>query len=158
MKTTKHYHGHRWTTDELKQLMQRWADREPLADIAEALGVTQTAVLKMVQRLRTNGVPLERRTKGHIAGRSNKPWTQGEVEYLIRRRDEKATSEEIAIELGRTTNAVNSMIGQLRSQQVDVAMRGCGVRRLWNADALKVVTLQSPNLQLIVSDRKQGIA
>lgn len=145
MKTTTHYTGHRWTTDELKQLMKLWAEETSLSEIAATLGVTTASVLKMVNKLRKNGVPLKRRTRGHIAGRSNQCWTQGEVEYLIRRRAEKATAEEIGMELGRTWNAVNAMIGKLRQENVPVAMRGNGVRRLWNADALKGVAVMHPD-------------
>lgn len=152
MKKTTHYKGHRWTTEELRQLMQLWADKEPLDAIADSLNSKPAAILKMVNKLRKNGIPLERRRKGHWAGRSNKPWTQGEVEYLIRRRSEKATAEEIGEELGRTPNAVSGMIHNLRSQNVPVAMLGCGVRRLWNPDALKAVAMQSPDMKVIEMD------
>lgn len=152
MKTTKHYKGHRWTTDELRTLMQFWANGQELSAIAEKLNVTTYAALKMVNRLRKNGIPLERRTKGHVAGRVNKPWTQGEVEYLVRRRAEMATSDEIATELRRTHQAISGMIAKLRSENVPVAMRGNGVRRLWNADSLKAVSLQSPEANVIELD------
>jgi biotin operon repressor len=144
MKKTKHYTGHRWSTEELKQLMALWSSGESLESIASTINVTTAAVLKTVGRLRQNGIPLQRRTRGHVANRTNKPWTQGEVEYLLRRREEKATSEEIANELGRTWAAVSAMIGNLRSENVPVAMRGNGVRRLWNADSLKGVAVQMP--------------
>lgn len=149
MITTKHYTGHRWTTEELKLLMQLWASKEPISSIAEQLKSTTSAVLKMVNKLRKNGVPLERRTKGHIAGRANRLWTQGEVEYLLRRRLEKATADEIAVELGRTINGVTGMIQKLRSEQVPIAMRGNGVRKLWDASALKSVLVQSDDLPSI---------
>jgi len=154
MKKTLHYTGHRWTTEELRLLMQMWASRESVSDIATKLEVTTASVLKMVGKLRSNGVPLERRTKGHVAGRSNKSWTQGEVEYLIRRREEKATCEEIGIELGRTWNAVNAMIGNLRKEHVPVAMRGHGVRRLWNVDSLKAVAIQSGDCKIIEMNQR----
>lgn len=103
----------------------------------------------MVNKLRKNGIPLERRQRGHVAGRANTLWTQGEVEYLIRRRAEGATMDEIGIQLGRTPNAINGMISKLRSEDVPVAMLGQGVRRLWNADALKAVFLQDPESSII---------
>lgn len=146
MKTTKHYKGHRWTTDELRKLMELWAAKTELPAIAEQLKSSTASVLKMVQKLRKNGIPLERRRKGHVAGRTNKLWTQGEVEYLLRRRVEKATVEEIAIELGRSIQGVHGMIQKLRGEGVPVAMFGQGVRRLWNADALKGVAIQSPDI------------
>jgi biotin operon repressor len=155
MKKTTHYKGHRWTTDELRQLMLAWAAGDGLYAIADSLNVTLSAVLKMIQKLRKNGIPMQRRHGGHVAGRSYRSWTQGEVEYLIRRREEKATCEEIGVELGRTPNAVHGMIQKLRQEQVPVAMRGNGVRRLWNADELKAVAVQSPDDHIIELDMPQ---
>src|SRR5687768_13181419 len=107
MKKTTHYKGHRWTTEELKILMAMWAAGESLDSITQTVNATQNAILKQVQRMRREGIPLARRKAGHTAGRSNKPWSQGEVEYLIRRRAEKATADEIALELGRSGIAVS---------------------------------------------------
>lgn len=129
--------------------MAAWAAKESVDDIATSLNVTRYAVLKMVLRLRANGIPLERRDKGNFAGKSYEPWTQGDVEYLLRKRAEKATADEIAAELGRTTNAVHGMIAKLRSEKVPVAMRGHGVRRLWNADALKALSVATPESNVI---------
>ena len=143
MKKTTHYKGHRWTTDELKQLMTMWAANKPLEEISSELKVTQVALLKQIQRMRKNGIPLSHRRNGHVAGRKNNNWTQGEVEYLLRRRNEKATSEEIGAELGRSPNSIDAMIQKLRKEDVNVAMRGNGVRRLWDAEALKAVNLHS---------------
>lgn len=140
MKKTLHYKGHRWSNDELVKLMQLWANETPIIEIANSLKSTQIAILKQVQRMRKDGIPLSPRRKGHTANKSNSNWTQGEAEYLIRRRNEKATSGEIAIELERTPNAVDAMIQKLRKENVNVAMRGCGVRRLWDAESLKIMT------------------
>lgn len=158
MKKTKHYTGHRWTTQEIKDLMQLWDKDATLQEIAELLNVTTTAVLKMVLRLRKEGIPLRRRTKGHQAGQSWKPWTQAEVEYLVRRRAEKATCEEIAADLGRSWNAVNCMIGTLRKEGAPVAMRGMGVRRLWNVDALKAQAVRYAPDELKVIQMDQASA
>ncbi len=145
MKTTTHYTGHRWTNEELKTLMIMWANDDPIAIIEDALKVTHVAILKQVQRMRKSGIPLKRRTRGHKHGSRNKPWTKGQVEYLVRRRNDKATAEEIAQDLERTPTAVNAMIGRLREEGVDVAMRGNGVRRLWDVNELKAlnITIQS---------------
>lgn len=148
MKKTKYHYGHRWTMVELSRLMELWEDKKPLSEIADSFGSTPNAIRKIVQRLRSNGVPLTRRTKEHIPGKSHKLWTQGEVEYLLRRRAEKATSEEIAIELGCSECAVGGMIARLRSEEVPIAMRGQGVRRLWDADSLKAVSIQHPEIEL----------
>jgi biotin operon repressor len=137
MKTTAHRHGRRYTTEELRRLMELWAAGEPLEAIAEALETTTRAILHVVQRLRADGVPLARRTKGNKTGRSHKPWTQEEVEYLFRRRLAGASAEEIAHDLDRTASAVQQMVDVLRKQGVPVPMRGQGVRRLWSAEALK---------------------
>lgn len=143
MKKTTHYKGHRWKTEELKSLMIMWANDTPLPEISEKLNVTQVSLLKQIQRMRKNGIPLARRRNGHTTGRKNNNWTQGEVEYLLRRRNEKATSEEIGAELGRSANAVDGMIQKLRKEDVNVAMRGNGVRRLWDAESLKAVCIHN---------------
>jgi len=143
MKKTMHYKGHRWTNDELVTLMKMWANDEMVSDIAAELKSTNVSILKQVQRLRANGIPLAKRSKGHEPGKSNHSWTQSDVEYLIRRRNERATSEQIAIELLRTPNAVDGMIQRLRKENITVAMRGNGVRRLWDVNILKAITTQS---------------
>lgn len=134
-------YGHRWTDEELKALMASWAEGWPVDIIAGNLNVTRAAVMKMVLRLRANGIPLQRRTAGHQAGRRNQPWTQEEVEYLVRCREKQITSEQIAVDLGRSWNAVQNMIGKLRADGVPVKMLGCGVRKLWSAERIMEAAL-----------------
>jgi biotin operon repressor len=133
----KSVNGHRWSSAELKTLMAMWVDNKSLDVMSKELGVSRFAINKMVTRLRKEGIPLPKRTRGHEAGRRNHPWTQSEVEYLIRRREDKATCEQIAQELDRSFLGVQGMIQNLRKQDVQVPMLGCGVRKLWNADSLK---------------------
>lgn len=155
MKRTTHNYGHRWTQAQVKRLMEMWGHRASVETIAAKLDVTKNAVAKMVVRLRKEGVPLERRTRGHVAGRRNKPWTHAEVEYLIRRRAEKATCEEIGLELGRTVSAAAGMVQKLRGESVPVAMLGCGVRRLWDPEALKAMTAARDDTEIIqLGDRR----
>lgn len=154
MKKTLFHTGHRWTTDQLRDLMKMWADEEPLETIANALHCSMSAINKQVLRLRESGVPMKKRTNGHKAGRANLPWTQGEVEYLLRRREERATCEAIAVDIGRSPYAVNAMIATLRKEQVPIAMRGSGVRRLWDADALKMVATQHGQCKFIELDMR----
>lgn len=156
MKKTTFYKGHKWTPDEVRKLMALWADEEPLPLIAEALNQTTSAVLKMVQRLRKEGIPLARRRRGHVAGRANKPWSQGEVEFLIRRRSEKATLEDIGVALGRSWNAVGAMVQTLRKEGVPIAMLGNGVRRLWDANALIGLATQSSESKIIELDARKA--
>ena len=138
MKTTKHRHGHRWSTEEVRRLMVLWEDEsKTAAEVAAELGATESACNRMVRRLRAEGVPLRRRRQGHKPFRACKLWTQEEIEFLFRRRLAGATVDDIAGELGRSFSAVQGMIHQLRTEGVPVAMRGNGVRRLWDANALK---------------------
>lgn len=141
MKKTTHYTGHRWTNDEIKSLMKQWVGNVPLIEIASDLKVSQLALLKQIQRLRGSGIPLPNRTNGHQLGIKNRNWTQGETEYLIRRRNEKANCTEIGNELNRSPNSIQAMIQTLRKENVHVAMRGCGVRRKWDAEYLKGLLL-----------------
>lgn len=141
MITTEHYKGHRWSTDEIKSLIKMWQNGLSIDYIGQQLNSTSVAILKQVQRLRKNGIPLSRRRNGHKDKIINRLWTSGEIEYLLRRRNEKATSEEIGVELNRTPNSVDAMIQKLRKQNVNVPMRGNGVKRLYDIEALKAVSL-----------------
>lgn len=143
MKKTNHYKGHRWTNDELKLLMKMWSEDAQLSEISSTLNSSTVSILKQVQRMRKNGIPLAKRKAGHEFGIANRNWTQGEVEYLLRRRNEKASSEEIASEIGRSSNSVDAMIGKLKNEGVNVQMRGNGVRRLWDSESLKAVSMQN---------------
>lgn len=156
MKRTLHGNGHRWTPEEVEKLMRLWAQGASPGAIGEEVGASTHAVLRMVQRLRKEGVPLERRTRGNHAGRNSKLWTQGEVEYLVRRRSESATIEEIAIALGRSWNGVSAMLAKLRSENVPVAMYGQGRRRLWDAAALIATATQDPEAKIIALDEAQA--
>lgn len=100
---------------------------------------TRYALLRQIQRLRQEGIPLKRRTKGNKADRAQQPWSQGEAEYLLRRRNERATAEEISLELGRSVMSIQGMIQKLIKEGVPIAMRGNGVPRKWDPENLKAV-------------------
>lgn len=134
-------HGHRWTDDELKTLISMWFAGDELDLIAERFGITPRGVNRQIQRLRANGIAVPRRNAGHRAGRSNKLWTAEEVEYVVRRRNERASTESIANELDRSFLAVQGMIAELRRQGVSVRKFGQGKRRLWSAERLQEAIL-----------------
>lgn len=127
----------RWTEAEMRKLIGLWLAGKELDEIATEFQSTRYAINKLVGRLRRDGVPLPRRNAGHRAGRSNKLWTQAEVEFLIRRRNERATAEQIALELDRSFLAVQGMLQKLKNEGVDVRKFGQGKRRLWDAEQLK---------------------
>lgn len=128
----KGQHGRRWTTEQLMKLTGMWLRGDDVQDIASAFATTTFAINKVISRMRADGIPMPRRKKGHRAGRHNKPWTQSEVEYLVRRRAERATAENIATELDRSFYGVQGMILKLRQEDVPVPMLGNGTRRLWD--------------------------
>ncbi len=130
-------HGHRWTEAEMRELIGMWIGGTPTEEIAQHFGVRPRSISKVAGRLRREGIPLPKRNPGHVAGRYNKPWTQEEVEYLIRRRNERANAQQIAEELDRTHNGVAAMIYKLRGEGVNVRLIGHGTRRLWNAESLR---------------------
>jgi len=132
----KQTNGHRWTEEELRHLIAMWLDDVDIDTIASELSVTKIAVYKQTSRMRKEGIPLPRKTNGHVVGRRNQPWTQEEVEYLVRRRNDGITAESIAIELDRSFLAVQGMIATLRKEGVAVKMMGQGVRRKWNPSTL----------------------
>jgi biotin operon repressor len=129
--------GHRWTTEEMKAFATLWTDGEPLVEIAKVFGVTERAINHLVVRLRKSGIPLPYRKQGHKPDRYNKLWSHAEVEYVIRRRNDGATAEQIAAETGRTFYGVQGIIQSMRTKGVAVPMLGQGTRRLWDAEALK---------------------
>jgi biotin operon repressor len=128
---------HRWTTDELKQLISMWMAGDEVDNIAVVFGVTPRGINRQIQRMRANGILVPRRKRGHRAGRSNQLWTPEEVEYLVRRRNERASTEEIANELNRTFNAIQGMVERLKAEGVIVRSFGRGKHRLWNAERLR---------------------
>lgn len=123
---------HRWTTGELKELMRLWFSGADVGVIADQFAITPRGVNKQITRMRQNGIPLPRRKAGNQHGRAGKPWTQEEVEYLIRRRNERANAEIIANELNRSFMAVHGMVQALRKNGVDVTTFGQGRRKLWD--------------------------
>lgn len=130
-------HDRKWTNADMRKLIAAWLKGDELDAIAKQFKTTRYAISKLVLRMRRDGIPLPRRTKGHRAGRAFKLWTQSEVEFLIRRRNEQATAEQIALELDRSFLAVQGMIQKLRIEGVDVRKLGQGKRRLWDAETLK---------------------
>lgn len=128
---------HRWTEQELRALIGLWLGGKELDEIATHFSTTRYAINKQVGRMRRDGVPLPRRKNGHVAGRRNTLWTQSEVEFLIRRRNERASAEVIAEELDRSFLAVQAMLQNLRKEGVSVRKFGQGKRRLWDPDQLR---------------------
>lgn len=128
---------HRWTDAEMKRFIGLWIAGRELDDIAREFTTTRYAINKMAGRLRRDGVPLPRRNAGHRAGRRNTLWTPQEVEYLVRRRNDKISAEQIAEELDRSFLAVQGMLQRLRLEGVSVRRLGQGTRRLWNPDSLR---------------------
>ena len=121
----------------MREFIGLWIGGEPTDKIAARFNVTTRSISKMAGRLRRDGIPLPKRQHGHIAGRHQKPWTQEEVEYLVRRRNERANAALIGGELDRTHSAVSAMIAKLRSEGVNVRLIGHGTRRLWSAESLR---------------------
>src|SRR3989442_732689 len=113
-------HGHRWTNEELQEYIKLYLSGKDSSEIANHFGVSISAVNKMALRMRKNGVMLPYKKRGHIAGRKNRQWTQEEVEYLVRRRNEGALTEEIASELDRTIYGVQGIICTLKSNGVEI--------------------------------------
>lgn len=130
-------YGHRWTEAEMREFIGMWLSETPTEEIAAHFNVRVRSVYKLCGRLRREGVPLKKRDPGHLSGRHNKPWTQEEVEYLVRRRNERANAALIAEELDRSHNAVSAMIYKLREEGVNVRLIGHGTRRLWSAASLR---------------------
>lgn len=130
--------GHRWTDGELKQLIGYCYQAKDTSEMASLLNVSRFAINKQISRLRKEGVPIPMRRNGHKAGRHNQPWTQEEIEYLFRRREDSITAEQIAVELDRSILSIQGMIQKLRKEEIPVKMLGQGVRRLWNPDILKI--------------------
>jgi len=128
--------SHRWTTEELMRFVAEWNLGTPIAEMVTIFNCGPTAIRAQVVRLRQQGVPLPRRRAGNMAGKYGIPWTQADVEYLIRRRKEGATGEAIAVELGRTFHSIQGMAQNLRKNGV-IEPKGAGRRRLWDLQAVR---------------------
>ncbi len=148
-------HAHRWTEEQMREFIGMWLGGKELDDIATHFNLSARSISKIATRLRRNGVPLPKRNPGHRAGRYNKPWTQEEIEYLVRRRNEKATAEQIADELDRTYNGVAGIIAKLREEGVNVRMLGKGNRRLWSAEKLRAA-IAGRGLRIVDSESAEA--
>ena len=133
----KNHTGHRWTDEELKRLIAMWLSGVGLEEVAGSFGITMSAVTKQVTRMRRNGIPLPHRKRGNKAGRRQRLWTQEEVEYIVRRRRDGITAEQLAIELDRTFYGVQAMVLKLRKEGVAIRSLGGGRTRLYNVDTLR---------------------
>lgn len=149
-------HGRRWSEAQIRELIGLWLNERPTEEIASHFDMTARSVLKLVQRLRNQGIPLPKRAQGNFVGRHSKPWTQEEAEYLVRRRNDRANAAQIAAELGRTHNSVAAMIGKLRQEGVNVRYLGHGTRRLWNAESLRAAI--AGRMLRVVEDETQEAA
>ena len=134
--------GHRWTNEELTHFTKLWLSKKTSLEVAKELKVSLSAVNKIAVRLRKNGFMLPYRRKGHQAGMNNKLWTQSEVEYLLRRREEGATSEEISSELDRTFYGVLGMLQSLRKHDINYKRIGSGKRKLWDTEKIQLALLR----------------
>ena len=138
MKSTNDKNGNRWTTEKLQELIGMWLRGVESEEMAQHFGITIIGLQKLALRLRKNGIPLPQRRKGHKAERRNKPWTQEEVETVVRMRNERASTAEIATTINRTFYGVQNMILNLRNvEDVPVVSLGTGRRRLWDAQRLR---------------------
>lgn len=137
-KASEHKPHTKWTEAEMREFIGMWIAGKEIDEIAQHFNVSRHAINVMATRMRREGVPLPRRKKGHRAERQNKPWTQEEVEYLVRRRNEKVSCEVIGVELGRSFLAVQAMVRKLKSEGVDVGEFGKGARRLWSPEKLNM--------------------
>lgn len=134
---SKFNNGHRWSEAEMREFIGLWMSNADILDMAKLFSVRPRTLYRLAGRLRREGIPLPKRKQGHVAGRHQKPWTQEEVEYLVRRRNDRANSQQIAEELDRTQNAVAAMIDKLRKEGVNIRMLGQGSRKLWSAASLR---------------------
>ena len=148
-------HGKRWTEAEMREFIGMWLAHTEAAEIGRYFGVTVRSVYKLVQRLRNNGVPLPPGKRGHVPERCNRPWTQSEVEYVVRRRNERATASQIAVELDRTHGGVTGLIARLREEGIQVRMLGQGTHRLWNAEELRAA-IAGRNLRVVADESEEA--
>ena len=151
----KHGHDHRWTTDELMRLVAHWQSGVSIEEIIEAFNISRSALRMQILRLRQQGVPLDKRRAGNMAGKYAAPWTQSDCEYLMRRRKEGATAEQIATELNRTHSAVQGMVASLRKNGAEIECKGGGRRRLWDVSQLHAMVVMD-NVLPMTRERKKA--
>ena len=138
-----HVKNSKWTNEMMLSFIGMWIDGRSLEEIAEHFSVSRHAVNKMAGRMRRDGIKLKRRNAGHVTQRSNSLWTQSEIEYLIRRRSEGVSSEQIGEELGRSFLAVQGMIARLSKEGASIKKLGSGQKRLWSIEAVNMAVARS---------------
>lgn len=129
--------GHRWTNAQVAKLIKLWNDGVPIPDIAKKLDSSPCAIGTMVRRLRHYGIEMEKRTRGHRKGDLNSRWTQKDIDWLLKRRQEGATINQMAEELGRTVHSVAGMTLKLRKMGAPVGQHNSGITKLWSVEAIK---------------------
>ena len=130
--------GHKWNTEELQELIGMWLRGVETYEICRRFDVQPTGLNKLILRLRKNGIPLPIRKQGHKPERYNKPWTQEEVETVVRMRNERRSTADIASAIDRSFYGVQALIMKLRNEEeVPVVSLGNGRRRLWDAERLR---------------------
>lgn len=132
-----HGHNHRWTNEEMKKLVKMWQEDKTLDEISVALGSTKRSLAAMVVRLRSGGIPLKKRQRGHKFGKTNTSWSQADVEYLVKRREAGGTVEEIAVELERSFYGVQALVLKLKQEGVALKKFGSGKSRLWDSTLIR---------------------
>ena len=149
----KERHGHRWTTKELQKLIGMWLREMEVKDICKHFQIAPTGLNKLIQRLRKNGVPLPLRKKGHKPDRYNKPWTQEEVETVVRMRNAGSSTSDIADALERSFYGAQGMILRLKNEDIPIKSFGSGMRKLWDPQRLREAC-SVRNLVVIDGDKK----
>lgn len=130
--------GRRYTNKQLQTLIGMWLRDVSTEEICQHFGIQPTGLNKLVLRLRANGVPLPLRKRGHKPDRYNKPWTQEEVETVVRMRNEKRSTADIADAVDRSFYGVQALILRLRNVEgVPVLSLGGGMRKLWDPQRLR---------------------
>ena len=103
-------HWNRWTTREMRILEVRYNDGVPDEKIADELGRTLWGVrnqrikmnLKQANRLVSNGLTEQKEKRYH------KPWAREEMKILKVRVNDGVSVNQIAEELGRTVEAIQT--------------------------------------------------
>ena len=130
--------GNRYSTEKLQELIGMWLRNVEMSEICRHYSLTPSGLNKLVLRLRKNGIPLPLRKNGHKPGRYNKNWTQEEVETVIRMRNERTSTADIAQAMDRSFYGVQALILKLRNEEdIPVVSLGRGMRRLWDPQRLR---------------------
>ena len=108
-----------WTGREERQVISMYREGLTMREIAERIGRTKSAVQKRVYYFRSEGIELEPRQS---------KWTPEEITTLLFLYQQGAAVVEIVDEIGRSSDAIRTMLKEMRRGNIQIPYRRIPIR------------------------------